>query len=157
MRSAVILDFQFPDVFIKKMMKDKGLSDELRRRDMPKKDYIDFVHYSDEINDIMRKFTGFEEARWNVFIAENAAPHKDEACQNHTFGVVLRGNHQLFTGNYRPVGDLMAGSCYLLDNQKTHGAKPNEKELLIFAAYDFSAYDMKEAMGIVKNHVKPIG
>ncbi len=160
MRSATILDFKFPDVLIKKIMKDRVLSNELRNRYAPGKDTFYFVHYSPEINAIMREFTGFEKARWNVFITENAAPHKDETCENHTFGIILKGNHQLFTGNYRPVGDLIAGSCYLLNNQKMHGAKPNEKaekgEQLIFAAYDFDAYDMKEAESIVKAHVKQI-
>jgi len=51
-----------------------------------------------------------------------ANPHTDEMIGDITLGVIIEGDHYLFTGNGRRVGDLVPGTVYALRNKKTHGA-----------------------------------
>lgn len=159
MRSALIFDFKLPDLLLNELFESPNLR--LEMADCEKNmqsGVIDFAYQSAEFDAVMQRAHLHFDAQWNTFITKVAVPHKDDAFADYTFGVVLRGNHQLFTGNYHPVGSLTAGSCYLLNNKKVHGAKPNndarEGELLIFSAQDFSAYDMRDALDIVERRVK---
>lgn len=160
MRSAVIFDFKLPDVLLNELLESHNLRSEIAdyAEKLESGGVIDFVYQSAEFDAVMQKAQLFFDTPWGTFITESAMPHKDDAFDDYTFGVVLRGNHQLFTGNYRPVGGLTAGSCYLLNNKKVHGAKPNSDackgELLVFSAQDFSAYGMREALDIVKRRVR---
>jgi hypothetical protein len=51
-----------------------------------------------------------------------AGPHTDEVIGDITLGVIIEGDHYLFTGNGRRVGDLIPGTVYALLNKKLHGA-----------------------------------
>lgn len=79
-----------------------------------------------------------------------APPHRDSTIHNYTAGLVLRGNHYLFTGHGRKVCDLKPGTVYLLNNKRMHGAYPNPgndaHDPLVFIALDFSADSMADAL-----------
>jgi len=51
-----------------------------------------------------------------------AGPHTDPVVGDITLGVIIEGDHYLFTGNGRRVGDLVPDTVYALRNKKTHGA-----------------------------------
>jgi hypothetical protein len=64
-------------------------------------------------------------------------PHRDDVIGDITLGIVISGDHYLFTGNGRRVGDLVPGTVYALLNKKMHGAFPRDRKNptpLIFAA-----------------------
>jgi hypothetical protein len=64
-------------------------------------------------------------------------PHKDDVVGEITLGVILFGDHYLFTGNSRRVGDLTPGTVYALLNRRMHGAYAKDMKNptpLIFAA-----------------------
>jgi len=64
-------------------------------------------------------------------------PHTDNIVGDITLGVVIEGDHYLFTGNGRKVGDLAPGTVFALLNKKLHGAYANDMKNpkpLIFAA-----------------------
>jgi hypothetical protein len=51
-----------------------------------------------------------------------AGPHTDDVIGDITLGLIIEGDHYLFTGNGRRVGDLVPGTVYAILNKKTHGA-----------------------------------
>jgi hypothetical protein len=56
-------------------------------------------------------------------------PHTDDGLPGDiTFGIVIVGDHYLFTGNGRRVGDLVPGAAFALLNKKLHGAFQNDKK-----------------------------
>jgi hypothetical protein len=65
-------------------------------------------------------------------------PHTDDEISGDvTLGIVIAGDHYLFTGNVRRVGDLVPGTVFALLNKKQHGAFPidrNNPSPLVFAA-----------------------
>jgi hypothetical protein len=65
-------------------------------------------------------------------------PHTDDGVTGDiTLGIVIVGNHYLFTGNGRRVGDLVPGTVFALLNKKQHGAfqkYKNDTTPLVFAA-----------------------
>lgn len=77
---------------------------------------------------------------WKVYATRWVGPHTDSVGADYTLGIVLEGNHTLFTGTGRTVGRLSRGSVYWLKNTSLHGARSNGTEsTLIFAAIDYSA------------------
>jgi hypothetical protein len=55
-------------------------------------------------------------------------PHIDEnVIGDITLGIIISGDHYLFTGNGRRVGDLVPGTVFALCNKKTHGAYARSK------------------------------
>jgi hypothetical protein len=55
-------------------------------------------------------------------------PHIDRTVVGDiTLGLVISGDHYLFTGNGRRVGDLVPGTVFALCNKKTHGAYARDK------------------------------
>jgi len=64
-------------------------------------------------------------------------PHTDSVVGDITAGVVISGDHYLFTGSGRQVGNLVPGTVFALQNKKLHGAlirdMKNPKPL-VFAA-----------------------
>ena len=64
--------------------------------------------------------------------------HTDDGVTGDiTFGIVIVGDHYLFTGNGRRVGDLVPGTVFALLNKKQHGAFPRGRKNpspLVFAA-----------------------
>jgi len=74
---------------------------------------------------------------YNIYVCMWLGPHRDEVVGDITLGIILSGDHYLFTGNGRRVGDLVPGTVYALLNKKLHGAYPkdrNNPKPLIFAA-----------------------
>lgn len=69
-------------------------------------------------------------------------PHTDEVPGDYTVGVILEGDHYLFTGSGRRVGELERGSVFFLNNKKLHGAcardksRMNPRTTLLFVARD---------------------
>lgn len=86
------------------------------------------------------------------FATRWVGPHVDEeVVGDYTVGLVLRGNHVLFTGNGRAVCKLEPGTVFLLNNKKLHGAKPAEKNLaepLLFVTADFVAESDQHALSL---------
>jgi hypothetical protein len=64
-------------------------------------------------------------------------PHTDDdIIGDITVGVIIEGDHYMFTGNGRKVGDLVSGTVFALLNKKLHGAYPLDRKNikpLIFA------------------------
>jgi hypothetical protein len=75
---------------------------------------------------------------YNLYISMWLGPHRDlDVVGDITLGIILSGDHYLFTGNGRRVGDLVPGTVYALLNKKLHGAYPkdrNNPKPLIFVA-----------------------
>jgi len=64
-------------------------------------------------------------------------PHKDGVIGDITLGVVITGDHYLFTEDNERVGHLGPGTIYALLNKEIHGALPEDRNNpvpLIFAA-----------------------
>jgi len=84
-------------------------------------------------------------------------PHKDEVIGDVTLGIVIAGDHYLFTGNGRRVGDLVPGTVFALLNKRLHGAYARDMKKpkpLIFAACEpkVSAEDWRGfCADVVKN------
>lgn len=86
----------------------------------------------------------------DIYATLYAAPHVDETFYDYTVGVVLAGDHVLYTGRGHPVCDLEPGVIYLLNNKRMHGAKPRDKRHptpLVFITADFVASSMQDALG----------
>jgi hypothetical protein len=50
-------------------------------------------------------------------------PHTDDSVVGDiTLGIIIAGDHYLFTGNGRRVGELVPGTVFALKNKKLHGA-----------------------------------
>jgi hypothetical protein len=77
-------------------------------------------------------------------------PHTDDGVTGDiTFGIVIVGDHYLFTGNGRRVGDLVPGTVFALLNKKQHGAFKRDKSdptPLVFIACepDIAAEDWRK-------------
>lgn len=86
--------------------------------------------------------------RFSLFFTKEIGPHKDFVVFEHTFGVVLHGNHSLITGSRYKIGELKRGTAYWLNNQKFHAALPIDggDEPLVFLATDLPAYSNKDAL-----------
>ncbi len=98
-----------------------------------------------EISAWFRAFLGgganlsFEQASTCVTVDSGA--HRDDVLGDITLGAVLAGDHVLYTGRGREVGNLVPGTCFALCNKKLHGAKPREnktKTKLVFATVDLT-------------------
>lgn len=89
---------------------------------------------------------------WMLCVARRyVLPHTDEVLNDHTVGVIIEGDHTLFTGNGRPVANrLERGSVFVLNNKKLHGVKGGTKKL-VFATHDFDADSMNTAVDLVRN------
>jgi hypothetical protein len=75
-------------------------------------------------------------------------PHTDGDPCDITLGIVIVGDHYLFTGNGRRVGDLVPGTVFALLNKKYHGAFQRDKSNptpLVFVACepDIAAEDWR--------------
>lgn len=57
-----------------------------------------------------------------VIVTGWIGPHTDEVPFDYTVGLVIEGDHQLYTGSGRFVCDLKPGTAYWLNNKKMHGA-----------------------------------
>lgn len=84
-----------------------------------------------------------------VHVCRVAFPHIDDVAYDYTVGLVLMGNHVLYTGTGRAVCDLRPGAVYMLNNKKLHGAKQHDDSPLVFVTIDFQAESMKDAMRYV--------
>jgi hypothetical protein len=74
---------------------------------------------------------------YGLYATAWVGPHTDDIIGDVTLGVVIAGDHYLFTGNGRRVGDLVPGTVFALLNKKRHGAFPigrNNPSPLVFAA-----------------------
>lgn len=153
LRSALILDYKVPVTFLDQiaglpevMSKSQEL---IQSADPEDSKYIDFIPSNYQVDEILKEFPLNFNQRWGLFCTRLAEPHQDSALYDYTIGFVITGNHHLFTGRNKLVGDLTAGTCYLLENRKTHGAKPRETaspdDLLLFATQDFYANDIYDA------------
>jgi len=55
-------------------------------------------------------------------------PHTDDVLGDITLGIIIKGDHYLYTGNGRRVGDLVPGTVFALCNKKKHGAYPRDSK-----------------------------
>lgn len=77
-----------------------------------------------------------------------AHPHKDDMVGDITIGLVISGDHELYTGlSKRTRFALKPGVVYMLSNKKMHGASRacENSERLVFAAKDMCFESMREA------------
>ena len=116
-------------------------------------DWVDLVAASEtDGQGFVERLTSIED--WNphplqainsaLYMTRSIGPHTDDVLGDYTLGLVLRGDHTLFTGNGRHVGRLERGSVYLLENKRLHGA--HGESLLVFVACDFAAHSRADAL-----------
>ena len=92
-------------------------------------------------------------------------PHIDEGVIGDiSLGIIITGDHFLFTGNGRRIGDLVPGTVFTLMNKKTHGALQKDKNSripLIFAVcepyiaieeWKYFCYDLEKKLKTFKLH-----
>ena len=83
-----------------------------------------------------------------VWSCDYAHPHKDDMVGDITIGLVISGDHELYTGlNKRTRFALKPGTVYMLSNKKMHGASraSENSERLVFAAKDMHFESMRDA------------
>jgi hypothetical protein len=93
------------------------------------------------------------ERKMSCFRTVNAHPHTDDALYAYTLGIVMRGNHKLFSGKKRNIVDdvLDRGAVFVINNRTLHGAMPaiDGVHLLAFATIDFDADNINHAISLV--------
>lgn len=99
--------------------------------------------------------------RIGLFVCSEAGLHSDDVAGNFTVGFVFHGNHQLRSSR-SDLGALRPGSIFLLNNTKRHGAfksRPDSPRL-VFAAHDFDAWSMSDAIlharSVVSEFLNPL-
>lgn len=65
---------------------------------------------------------------YGLYATAWVGPHTDDIIGDVTLGIVIAGDHYLFTGNGRRVGELVPGTVFALCNKKTHGAFPRDRK-----------------------------
>jgi hypothetical protein len=105
-------------------------------------DYLEKVIYEvGNLHNCVKYFDMSEETRrpleslypnaydFGLYATEWMGPHTDDGVTGDiTLGIVIVGDHYLFTGNGRKVGDLVPGTMFALLNKKQHGAFQNDKK-----------------------------
>ncbi len=77
-----------------------------------------------------------------------AHPHTDDLLGDITIGLVISGDHELYTGlNKRTRIALKPGTVYMLSNKKMHGASraSENSDRLVFATKDLYFESMRDA------------
>jgi hypothetical protein len=65
---------------------------------------------------------------FGLYVTGWVGPHTDDGVIGDiTLGIVIAGDHYLFTGNGRRVSDLVPGTVFALLNKKYHGAFQRDK------------------------------
>ena len=85
---------------------------------------------------------------FEVYSFDYAYPHTDEVLGDITIGLVISGDHELYTGlNKRTRIELKPGVVYMLSNKKMHDASraSENSERLFFAAKDLHFESMRDA------------
>jgi len=148
MRSAVILG-QVAVPEIKNLQQIKELA-------MPLKGCVelcDLDHAAFDLSPIIK-----EACPCDLYATLWLGPHTDNIVGDVTVGVIIAGDHYLFTGNGRKVGDLVPGTVYALLNKKMHGAYARDMKNptpLIFAACEpnVPAEDWREFCAKASKHL----
>lgn len=86
---------------------------------------------------------------FDVYSCGYAVPHTDDSVGDISIGLVISGNHQLYTGvNKRTRVRLEPGSVFLLNNKKLHGADclSVQIEPLVFAVKDLFFASIRDAV-----------
>ncbi len=86
---------------------------------------------------------------FDVYSCGYAYPHTDDAIGDISIGLVVSGNHMLYTGlNKRTRVHLETGSVFLLNNKKVHGADclSVQIEPLVFAVKDLFFESIRDAV-----------